>query len=121
MSAVITFNFAGGSATAERVVIFVQQGQFVLLGNSGFITTLNSAPTSILVVSAQIVIGTEIGKELQGTIAVAIDWSPQNAPVVILANMSNASVTWPTASGPQYMTLVSGEALQLNGIVASGT
>jgi hypothetical protein len=125
VSAVITFDFGGGSATTNRVFIVLQQGDFVLLKNTALAAAISSGMTNLSVISDQIWISAGIGSELQGTLAAPIDWSSPQVPEVILNNLSNsanspATVSWPTAAGVQTQRLTPGDPLELTGIIASG-
>lgn len=124
MSALITINFAGGSATSPGVEVMLTDCQVAPGVNSGVVVAMASALTNITVVGAQIVISTAVGGQLNGSVAIQISWSSGQTPSVTLNNLRNnagspAMVTWPTKGGPQTQILSPGDPISLSGIVSS--
>ncbi|MGK6319616.1 hypothetical protein [Sphingomonas sp. DT-204] len=124
MSALITINFAGGSATSPGVEVVLTDCQVAPGANSGVTVAMASALTNITVVAAQIVISTAVGGQFNGSIAIPISWDSGQTPSVTLNNLHNsagspAMVTWPTKAGPETQILSPGDPMSLSGIVSS--
>ena len=121
MSALVTINFAGGSATSPGVEVVLTDCEVAPGANAGVTVAMASALTNISIASAQIVISTAVGGQFNGSVAIQISWDSGRMPSVTLNNLHNdagpAMVTWPTAIGPQTQILVSGFPMSLSGIV----
>jgi hypothetical protein len=122
MSALITINFAGGTATSPGVEVVLTDCQVAPGVNSGVTVAMASALTNISVVGGQIVISTAVGGQFNGSVAIQISWGSGKTPSVTLNNLHNsasspATVSWPTAIGPQTQILAPGDPISLSGIV----
>lgn len=121
MSALVTINFAGGSATSPGVEVVLTDCEVALGANAGVTVAMASALTNIAIVSGQVVISTAVGGQFNGSVAIQISWGSGRTPSVTLNNLhggsSPAMVTWPTAVGPQTQILGLGGPISLSGIV----
>jgi hypothetical protein len=122
MSALITINFAGGSATSPGVEIVLTDCEVAPGANAGVTVAMASALTNIAIVGAQVLISTAVGGQFTGSVAIQISWNSGRTPSVTLNNLHNsvsspAMVTWPTALGPQTQILGPGDPISLSGII----
>ena len=121
MSALVTINFAGGSATAPGVELVLTDCEVALGASAGVAVAMASALTNITIVSGRVVISTAVGGQFNGSIAIQISWGSGRTPSLTLNNLQNGTggppmVTWPTAVGPQTQILGSGFPRALSGI-----
>jgi type 1 fimbria pilin len=117
MSANITIDF-GGAATSVPVELVLSNCAISVGPQQGVSIKMSSAYISV--VANQVSIGTMIGAQLNGWVEVAIDWAAPLWPAVTLDNLEGpATVTWPTASGPQTRNLTPGNPTELTGIAGS--
>lgn len=122
MSAIVTINFAGGSATSPGVEVVLTDCEIAPGTNAGVTVAMASALTNIAITSSQIMISTAVGSQFSGSVAIQISWDSGRMPVLTLSNLQTstkgpATVTWPTAAGLQTQILVSGDPLSLPGII----
>lgn len=121
MSASVMINFAGGSATSPGVEMVLSDGEIVLGANAGVTVAMASALTNITITGTQIVISTAVGGQFNGSVAIQVSWDSGRTPSLTLNNLqygtSPATVTWPTAGGPQTQILGPGFPISLSGIV----
>lgn len=122
MSALVTINFAGGSATSPGVEVLLADCAVAPGADAGVTVAMASALTNIAITSAQIVIATAVGAQFNGSVAIQIAWHSGQTPRLTLNNLQigtdgPATVTWPTPVGPQTQLLVSGNPLLLSDIV----
>ncbi len=122
MSASVMINFAGGSATSPGVEVVLSDCEVALGANAGVTVAMASALTNITITGAQIVISTAVGGQFNGSIAIQISWGSGRTPSLTLNNLqhgagSPATVTWPTAIGPQTQILGLGFPISLAGIL----
>src|SRR4026209_163783 len=100
MSAQVTIDIAGGSATGERVSILVTQGSILLDMESGLDVNLSSGFANMSATSGEVAFATSAGAKFGRTLAFVIEWQAQQIPAVTLNNLSiaqnaPAKVTWP--------------------------
>lgn len=122
MSARITINFAGGTATANLVEVSLSNCSVSLSQDYGAAVAMASALTNITVLAAQVTIATAYNAQFNGTLQMPIGWTAGQLPSVTLNNLQNpsgspATVTWPTATIPQTQVLSPGVAMPLTNIV----
>ncbi|MGK6355771.1 hypothetical protein ACMGDH_11180 [Sphingomonas sp. DT-207] len=123
MSALITINFADGTATSTGVEVVLANCEVAPGPDYGVSVAMASALTNITVLSTQVIVSTATGAMFNGSLAIQISWG-SGQPTVTLNNLRNgasspALVTWPTAQGPQTQILSPGDAMPLSGIVNS--
>ena len=123
MSAQITINFGGGTATSSRVAIVQTDATISPNPQTGVSVAMASALTNITVLSNQVAIATALNAAFDGSLTLSIAWSSGD-PAVTLDNLqssanSPATATWPTAAGPQTQILTPGNPLTLSGLVSS--
>lgn len=122
MDALVTIDFAGGVASTSLVQLFLSQAQLSLSTNRGVSTTVVDFP-NLAVGAEQVAVATQSGGVFNGTIALQLAWTGDALPVVTLNNLvvgphgNPATITWPTAQGPQTQILTPGNPLTLSGIV----
>ncbi|HVZ52650.1 MAG TPA: hypothetical protein VG986_11835 [Pseudolabrys sp.] len=124
MSALISINFAGGSATANYVTVVLSNCTVSPGANQGATVAMASALTNITVTANEVSIATAQNARYNGTLSLAIGWSSGQRPAVTLNNLekdgqSPATITWPTTNGPATQILTPGSAMPLSGIVGS--
>jgi hypothetical protein len=124
MSATITVNFAGGTATNPGVDVVLGSCAVAPSMQNGVSVAMASALTNISVTSGQVAIATAVGAQFNGSARLTISWTQGAQPTVTLNNLKNDSgspalVTWPTSSGPQTQILSPGDPMALAGIVNS--
>lgn len=123
MSANITINFADGTATSSVVSIALSDCSISPGAESGVSVAMASALTNVTATAAEVAIATALDAKFSGSAQIAIGWAGGQVPAVTLNNLRNdttpATVTWPTASGPQAQILTPGDSVQLAGIVSA--
>lgn len=124
MSALITINFAGGTAASNNVFVILTDCTVAPSAQNGVVVAMASGLTNISILSGQVSIATATGGKFDGSVAIEIDWSTGSQPMVTLNNLQNgtsnpATVTWPTAGGPETQILTPGDPMPLTGIVSS--
>jgi hypothetical protein len=124
MSASITINFAGGTATSTGVEVALANCQVAPGSEYGVSVAMASALTNITVLSNQVTISTATDALFNGSLSIQISWGSGPEPGVTLNNLHNntsspAMVTWPTKDGPQTQILSPGDPITLSGIVNS--
>ena len=122
MSALITINFADGAATSSNVFVLLADCTVAPGPSAGVVVAMASALTNVSVTNAQVAIATANGARFNGSVAIAVGWASGQEPGVTLNNLQNgsegqATVTWPTATGPQTQILTPGDPMVLSGIV----
>jgi hypothetical protein len=127
MSAAITVDLAGGTATATEVSIVLANAQIVLDLDQAMALTARSGskgsgPTNLSVQSGQVSIAAGIGARLDAQLVLNIDWQPGEFPEITLNNLENpqaspATATWPTSGGLSTQILTPGNPLFLSGLV----
>ena len=123
MTATITINFGGGTATASSVEVLLQNCTVNVNAQAGVSLTMASAVTNVTVLQGQIAIATAYGALFNGSLSLAIGWQSGQQPQVTLNNLQNsqgspATVIWPTASGPAAQILSPGSPMTLSNIVS---
>ncbi|HXC55140.1 MAG TPA: hypothetical protein VNU97_07590 [Rhizomicrobium sp.] len=123
MTASITINFANGVAASNTVDVMLTNCTVSAGLNSGVTVAMASALTNVTVTSTQVAVATALNAQFNGSVTIAIGWTSGQQPEVTLNNLLNnsgpATVTWPTASGPQTQILTPGDPMALAGIVDS--
>lgn len=124
MSALITINFAGGTAASNNVFVILTNCAVAPGAQSGVVVAMASGLTNISIFAGQVGIATATGGKFDGSVAIEISWSAGSQPIVTLNNLQNsttnpATVTWPTAGGPETQILSPGDPMVLTGIVDS--
>lgn len=119
MESTVTINFAGGTASTQLVQIFVQGAEIGLGITAG--VTLTAPLTNLSIQPGVVAIASPIGGRYDGRIALLLQWSG-NDPTVALNNLvpaggGPATVSWPTATGPETQALTPGTPITLNGLV----
>lgn len=124
MIAAVTINFAGGAASASLVQIVVERGEFALGLNDGLATGSGCAFPNISIGSCSLSFATASGGIFDGTLTLGLQWSGPH-PAILLSNLdpsphgNPATITWPTAQGPETQILTPGTPLTLSGIAGS--
>jgi hypothetical protein len=119
----VTIDFAGGVAATSLVQIILDQAVIAPGVNQG-VTTAVGAFTNLSVWPDQVAFATSVGGVFDGTLSLALGLGAED-PTVTLNNLvpsakgEAATITWPTASGPEIQILTPGNPLTLSGITAS--
>ncbi|MDF2385708.1 hypothetical protein JMG10_29855 [Nostoc ellipsosporum NOK] len=122
MDAQVTINFAGGVASTNLVQVILGQAVLALESVRGALADVMGF-TNMTVHPAQVTFATPSGGAFVGTLALTLSWNGED-PTVTLDNLvpsahgGPATITWPTANGPETQILTTGNALTLSGIVA---
>ncbi|MGH6616991.1 hypothetical protein [Sphingomonas sp.] len=124
MTALITINFANGTAASNGVDVLLTNCQVAPGADYGVVVAMASALTNISVFNSQVVISTATSALFNGSLTIQISWKSGAEPSVTLNNLHNsggspATVSWPTESGPQTQILSPGDPQTLSGIVNS--
>jgi hypothetical protein len=118
----VTIDFAGGVAATSLVQIILGQAVIAPSVNQGVTTGIGSF-TNLSVWADQVAFATPVGGVFDGTLSLALGLESED-PTVTLNNLvpsakgEPATITWPTASGPQVQILMPGNPMTLSGIVA---
>lgn len=114
----ITINFQNTNLTTTTSQISIQNGAFALDTVSGLSMTGTISFSTLYVTSGAINFNVETGTTFNATVVAPVSPAQGAAPVLEITNFSGTvTVMWPTASGPQTQTVMSGDPITLNGFV----
>jgi len=111
----ITINFQNTVLTTTTSQISIQNGNFALDTVSGLSMSGTISFSTLYVTSGVISFNVESGTTFNATVVAPVS-APGGAPVLEITNFAGTvTVTWPTDSGLQTQTMMSGDPIPLNG------
>ncbi|MBB4838438.1 hypothetical protein HNP52_001489 [Sphingomonas kyeonggiensis] len=111
----ITINFQNTTLTTTTSQILIQNGNFALDTTSALSMSGTISFSSLYITSGAINFNVESGTSFTASVMVPVN-APGGAPVIEITNFAGTvTVTWPTFSGLQTQTVMSGDPITLNG------
>jgi hypothetical protein len=117
MFSTIEINFQNAVFTASSATVTVSNGCFALASNE-FLSFAGTLPFDTLNISSGVIgfYNSSAGATVNGTLSIPVSATTGGDPAITVSNFQgNATVSWPSTSGPQYQMLMSGDAMTLVG------
>lgn len=112
----ITINFQNTTLTTTTSQILIQSGAFALDTVSAMSMSGTISFTSLYITAGAINFNVESGTSFNASVVAPISATSGTAPVLEITNFAGTvTVTWPTSSGLQTQTVMSGDPITLNG------
>lgn len=114
----ITINYQNATLTTTTSQVSIQNGSFALDTVSALAMSGTISFSSLYITSSAINFNVESGTSFTASLSVPVS-APGGAPVLEVTNFAGTvTVTWPTSSGLQTQTVMSGDAITLNGFAS---
>lgn len=114
----ITINYQNATLTTTTSQVIITGGNFALDTTSALTMSGTINFTSLYITSGAINFNVESGTQFAATLGAPVSTSNGASPTLEVTNFSGTvTVTWPTASGLQTQTVMSGDPITLNGFV----
>lgn len=115
MTSPITINYQNATLTTTTSQVLVGAGTFALDTSSALSMSGTISFSSLYITSGAINFNVESGTQFTASIVAPVT-APGGAPTLEITNFAGTvTVTWPTSTGLQTQTVMSGDPITLNG------